>query len=88
MSDIVSTIDTPNVWRLATPGPAGWSRTARPDDPERFLMISSDCHANEPSTLWAERMDAKYRDRLPRVGNRRLAPLGSAIYRLLMQYRC
>jgi predicted TIM-barrel fold metal-dependent hydrolase len=30
-------------------------------------MVSADCHANEPSNLWAERMDAKYRDRLPRV---------------------
>ena len=62
--------DANNAWRLATPGAAGWPRTARPDDPKKFLMISADCHANEPSTLWAERLDAKYRDRLPRVEQR------------------
>lgn len=30
-------------------------------------MISADCHANEPASLWAERIDVKYRDRLPRI---------------------
>jgi len=66
----MTTTDTANAWRLETPGATGWPRTARPDDPDRFLMISSDCHANEPSTLWVDRMDAKYRDRLPRVEQR------------------
>jgi predicted TIM-barrel fold metal-dependent hydrolase len=60
-------VDTNNSWRLDSPGCDGWPRTARPDDPKRYLMISADCHANEPATLWQERMDAKYRDRLPRV---------------------
>src|SRR6185436_15225234 len=63
-------IDANNAWRTETPGAAGWTRTARPDDPRKYLMISADCHANEPATLWAERMDAKYRDRLPRVEQR------------------
>ncbi len=30
-------------------------------------MISADCHAQEPANLWAERIDKKFRDRLPRV---------------------
>ena len=30
-------------------------------------MISTDCHCNEPSGLWAERMDEKYRKRLPHI---------------------
>jgi predicted TIM-barrel fold metal-dependent hydrolase len=30
-------------------------------------MISCDSHANEPANLWRERIDAKYRDRLPRI---------------------
>jgi predicted TIM-barrel fold metal-dependent hydrolase len=30
-------------------------------------MISVDCHANEPAKLWLERIDKKYRDRLPRI---------------------
>jgi predicted TIM-barrel fold metal-dependent hydrolase len=60
-------IDAPNRWRLETPGHAGWPRTARPGDPNKYFMVSADCHANEPATLWAERIDARYRDRLPRV---------------------
>jgi len=61
------TIDANNAWRLETPGAEGWPRTARPADPRKYLMISADCHANEPGNIWAERIDAKYRDRVPRV---------------------
>ena len=60
-------IDEPNRWRLETPGHQGWPRTARPGDPNRYLMISADCHANEPSGLWLERIDKKYQHRLPRI---------------------
>src|SRR5437870_13514744 len=60
-------VDVPNQWRLQSPGHAGWTRTARPDDPNKYFIVSADCHANEPAFLWAERVDAKYRDRLPRV---------------------
>ena len=60
-------VDEKNRYRLETPGHDGWQRTARPDDPDRYLMISADCHANEPGNLWRERIDAKYRDRLPHV---------------------
>src|SRR5260370_39212274 len=60
-------INAPNLWRLETPGRSGWSRSARPGDPNKYFMISADCHANEPASLWAERIDTKYRDRLPRV---------------------
>ena len=60
-------IDEPNRWRLETPGHSGWKRTARPDDPNRYLMISADCHANEPSGLWHQRLDKKYHHRLPRI---------------------
>jgi predicted TIM-barrel fold metal-dependent hydrolase len=62
-----ATIDEANRWRLATPGHDGWPRTAQPDDPNRYLMISCDCHANEPVNLWIDRIDAKYRSRLPRI---------------------
>ena len=60
-------IDEPNRWRLSTPGHSGWKRTARPDDPNKFFMVSADCHANEPANLLVDRIDKKYRDRLPRV---------------------
>jgi len=42
---------------------AGWERTARPDDPNRYLMLSADCHCNEPSTLWWTRLDEKFKRR-------------------------
>jgi predicted TIM-barrel fold metal-dependent hydrolase len=57
----------PNAWRTETPGPAGWPRTARAGDPHKYFMVSADTHANEPAGLWRERIDARYRDRLPRI---------------------
>jgi predicted TIM-barrel fold metal-dependent hydrolase len=60
-------VNGPNRWRLETPGHAGWARTARPGAPNKYFIVSADCHANEPANLWAERIDRKYRDRLPRV---------------------
>jgi predicted TIM-barrel fold metal-dependent hydrolase len=60
-------IDAPNQWRLESPGHKGWERTARPNDPNKYFMVSCDSHMNEPANLWRERIDAKYRDRLPRI---------------------
>jgi predicted TIM-barrel fold metal-dependent hydrolase len=57
----------PNAWRSATPGPQGWPRTARAGDPNKFFIVSADTHANEPANLWRERIDAKFKDRLPRI---------------------
>jgi len=59
--------DAANQWRMETPGVAEWPRTARPDDAEKYLMISADTHANEPGDLWTTRIEAKYRDRVPHV---------------------
>lgn len=59
--------DPNNAWRSETPGRAGWTRTARPGDPSKYFIVSADCHANEPGGLWRERIDARYRERLPRV---------------------
>ncbi len=67
IEDTNITVDQPNRWRLETPGHPGWNRTARPDDPNRYLMISADCHCNEPAGLWHKRLDQKYQDRLPRI---------------------
>ena len=60
-------VDEKNRWRLETPGHDGWQRTARPGDSNRHLLISADCHVNEPSKLWWERIDAKFRNRLPHI---------------------
>ncbi len=59
--------DEANQWRMQTPGVEEWPRTARPDDAEKYLMISADTHANEPADLWTTRIEAKYRDRVPHV---------------------
>lgn len=65
MSEIV--VNEENQWRLRTPGAQGWKGSASPSAPNKYLMISADTHANEPPTLWAERIDARYRDRLPKT---------------------
>jgi predicted TIM-barrel fold metal-dependent hydrolase len=65
MNDVA--INAPNLWRLETPGHHGWNRTARADDPRKYFMVSTDCHANEPPDLWEKRIDAKYRERVPRI---------------------
>ena len=59
-------VNEPNRWRLETPG-AKWPRSARPDAARKYFMVSADGHANEPANLWVERIDAKYKERLPRV---------------------
>ncbi len=60
-------INAPNLWRLETPGHSGWTRTARLGDPQKYFMVSTDSHANEPPDLWETRIDAKYRERVPRI---------------------
>lgn len=65
MAEIV--VNEANQWRLETPGAKDWPRSPRKESANKFLMISADCHANEPPMLWKERIDAKYRDRLPRI---------------------
>ena len=67
MSTVIPTPYENNIWRLATPGIDGWTRTARPNDPNKYFMVSLDGHVQEPADLWATRMDKKYRERLPGV---------------------
>ena len=56
-----------NSSRYETPGHEGWQQVATPGAPNKYLMISADCHVNEPPNLWVERIDEKYRHRLPRI---------------------
>jgi predicted TIM-barrel fold metal-dependent hydrolase len=65
MTDI--TVNQANEWRLQTPGVTDWTGSPRAGAANKYLMISADTHANEPGNLWAERIDAKYKDRLPKV---------------------
>ena len=59
--------DENNEWRLDTPGSTGWDRSPRPEAPNKYFMVSTDGHAQEPSRLWSERIDENYQDRLPGV---------------------
>ena len=56
-----------NAWRRETPGVEGWSRTARPDDPNKYLMVSADCHITEPGKYMIERIEPQYLDRIPQM---------------------
>jgi predicted TIM-barrel fold metal-dependent hydrolase len=66
-SDHQIVVNEANQWRLQTPGATGWAQSARAGAPNKYMMISSDTHANEPGNLWAERIDPKYKDRLPKM---------------------
>lgn len=37
-----------NLWRRETPGHAGWSRSARPGADDKYFIVSTDTHINEP----------------------------------------
>jgi hypothetical protein len=55
-----------NLWRRETPGAAGWTRSARPGDPDKYLLVSADCHAVEPSG-YLDGIEPEYRARIPRL---------------------
>ena len=59
--------DPNNAWRLESPGITNWPRTARPDDPNKYFVVSADCHVQEPNDLWVTRMDKSLHNRLPGV---------------------
>jgi predicted TIM-barrel fold metal-dependent hydrolase len=65
MSEVA--INAPNLWRLETPGHAGWQRSAHADDPRKYFIVSTDSHANEPPDLWEKRIEPQYRERVPRI---------------------
>ncbi len=65
--DFAPESQNPWAWRTETPGANGWPRTSHAADPNKYFMVSADCHANEPSTLWHERIDKAYVDRLPQM---------------------
>jgi predicted TIM-barrel fold metal-dependent hydrolase len=58
-----------NAWRIGSPGVEGWTRTARPDDPNKYFMVSADCHVTESLEFLAT-IEPQYRHRVPRVEER------------------
>ncbi|MDA0791172.1 MAG: amidohydrolase family protein [Proteobacteria bacterium] len=63
----ISEPDPANRWRLETPGPLTGDRSPRPDAANKYFMVSTDGHVQEPADLWSTRLDKKYRDRAPGV---------------------
>ncbi|MBV1878943.1 MAG: amidohydrolase [Pseudomonadales bacterium] len=59
--------DEKNVWRLDTPGAPDWIRSPRPEAQDKYFIVSTDGHAQEPIDFLSTRIDAKYHDRLPGV---------------------
>jgi predicted TIM-barrel fold metal-dependent hydrolase len=59
-------VDPKNEWRTATPGHIGWERTARPDDPNRYFIVSTDTHHTEPSE-YLDEIEPEFADRCPRI---------------------
>src|SRR5215471_17470485 len=66
--EVMSTV-VKNAWRVGTPGVEGWTRTARPGDPNKYFMVSADCHVTE-SLAFLETIEPEYRDRVPHVEDR------------------
>ena len=60
-------VETTMALRQETPGNEGWARSARAGAPNKYFVVSADCHANEPKGWAKSRIDPAYRDRLPRL---------------------
>ncbi|HEY8123560.1 MAG TPA: amidohydrolase family protein [Myxococcota bacterium] len=58
-----------NLWRRETPGAQGWTRSARPGDPNKYFMFSADCHAVEPGA-YLEGIEPEFRARIPHFEQR------------------
>ena len=60
-------VDLNNRWRLTSPGSATWPRSPHPAAPNKYFMVSADCHVQEPNDFLLARMDRKYHERLPGI---------------------
>jgi len=58
-------------WRSETPGHEGWSRSVRPDDPNKLYVISADTHAIEPKDWMTGYIDNGIREQLSERRRRR-----------------
>ena len=64
VNDRESELLAAQAWRTETPGNAGWERTVRPDDANKYYVISADCHAIEPRDWMTGYIDDDVRDQL------------------------
>ena len=58
-------------WRAETPGHDGWERSVRPDDANKFYVISADCHAIEPKDWMSGYIQDEVREQLKSRRSRR-----------------
>jgi predicted TIM-barrel fold metal-dependent hydrolase len=59
--------DSNNRWRRESPGSTGWPRSPHPGAPNKYFIVSADCHVQEPVDFLEARMPVKYHDRLPGI---------------------
>lgn len=57
----------PNAWRHDSPSCADWPHSPHADAPNKYFIVSADCHAQEPSDFLVKRMPAEYQQRLPGI---------------------
>lgn len=66
-ADPIIEVNPENEWRIATPGSDLWVRSPRRNTAKKkYFMVSCDAHISPPPTLFKERIDKKYVERLPR----------------------
>jgi predicted TIM-barrel fold metal-dependent hydrolase len=57
-----------NAWRQESPGTEGWERSARPGAAQRYFIVDTDSHANEPVDVFQRGgIPERFHDRLPRM---------------------
>lgn len=58
-----------NAWRVDTPGFSGWRRTPVPGAPNKYYMVSADCHVTEGMSIFSG-VEPEYKERIPHVEER------------------
>jgi hypothetical protein len=63
-------VNPENQWRLESPGAQGWERSVVPGASNKYFIVSVDNHLGPPITLFHDRIDKRFVDRLPRMEKR------------------
>lgn len=56
-----------NLWRRETPGHTGWSRSARPSADDKYFIVSTDTHINEPGDIYTRSLPEHLASHLSRI---------------------
>jgi predicted TIM-barrel fold metal-dependent hydrolase len=63
---VLPEVNPENQWRVESVRPSGWARSPRADARQKYFICSTDGHITPPMSI-LDRLDAKYKERLPRV---------------------